>query len=111
MSETNSSGERELGDVGTRLVHENERVRIWELQLAPGERSDVHEHRLDYILVFLEGDGIAVIPEPDTAGEFTEPLEYVPPVGKAIFVRAGGVETAVNCGTQPYREILIELKD
>lgn len=104
-------GDRELGDVGTRLVHENERVRIWEMVLAPGERSPVHEHRLDYILVFLEGDGIGVIPEPDTAGEFTEPTDYAPPIGKAIYVRAGGVETAVNTGTQTYREILIELKD
>ncbi len=106
-----SSDERELGDVGTRLVHENERVRIWEMQLEPGERSAIHEHRLDYILVFLEGDGIAVIPEPDSAGEFTDTMEYVPPIGKAIFVRGGGIETAVNCGSQPYREILIELKD
>lgn len=106
-----SDRERELGDVATRLVHENERVRIWEMVLEPGERSPVHEHRLDYILVFLSGDGIGVIPEPDTAGEFTEPLEFVPPLGKAIYVRGGGIETAYNSGTQTYREILIELKD
>ena len=55
-----SDRERELGDVATRLVHENERVRIWEMVLEPGERSPVHEHRLDYILVFLSGDGIGV---------------------------------------------------
>lgn len=106
-----SERERELGDVGSRLVHENERVRIWEMVLEPGERSAVHEHRLDYILVFLEGDSIGVIPEPDTAGEFTEPMEYAPPLGKAIYVRGGGIETAYNPGTERYREILIEIKD
>ena len=103
--------DRELGDVATRVVHENERVRIWELTLEPGERSDVHEHTMDYILVFLAGDRIGVIPEPDTAGEFTEAMDFAPPIGKAIFVRGGGIETAVNCGAEQYREILIELKD
>ena len=103
--------ERELGDVADRIVHENERLRIWEMCLEPGERSAVHEHRLDYILVFLEGDRIGVEPEPDSAGEFTEALDLEPPIGTAIFVRAGGVETAVNVGSQRYREILIELKD
>ena len=108
---SHAGGERELGDVGSRIVHENERVRIWEMELEPGERSAVHEHRLDYILVFLEGDGIAVEPEPDSAGEFTAAMQFVPPLGKAFFVRGGGIETAVNCGMERYREILIELKD
>src|SRR3954453_5832894 len=99
--------DRGLGAVAPRLVHENQRVRIWEMVLEPGERTPVHEHRLDYILVFLEGDRIGVIPEPDTAGELTEPLEYEPPIGKAIYVRGGGIETAYNSGTQTYREILI----
>ena len=103
--------DRELGDVADRIVHENEKVRIWEMCLRPGERSAIHEHRLDYILVFLEGDRIGVVPEPDSAGEFTEALDFVPPIGKAIYVRAGGIETAVNVGVLPYREILIELKD
>ena len=103
--------DRELGDVATRVVHENEKVRIWEMTLEPGERSAVHEHTMDYILVFLEGDRIGVIPEPDTAGEFTSEVDFAPPLGKAIYVRGGGIETAVNRGTERYREILIELKD
>ena len=38
-------GERTLGDVGTAVLFENDRVRVWELTLAPGESSDTHEHQ------------------------------------------------------------------
>ena len=110
-SEAQGPGDRVLGDVGTRLVWENDRVRIWEMLLAPGERSAVHEHELDYLLIPLEGDRIAVEVEPDTAGAYRESGDFAVPVGKAHFIARGGVETAVNTGTETYREILIELKD
>ena len=60
--------ERTLGDVATRMLFENDRVRVWEMDLAPGETSDVHEHTLDYLLIQLEGDKIAGIFEADTKG-------------------------------------------
>jgi hypothetical protein len=103
--------ERRLGGVGTRVLFENERVRVWEMKLAPGERSDVHRHELDYLLVFLGGDRIRVEPEPDTAGPYSDALEFDVPVGRAVYVERGGVETAINAGSEPYSEILIELKD
>jgi hypothetical protein len=34
--------------VGTRLLSETERVRVWEVRLAPGERIGFHRHVLDY---------------------------------------------------------------
>jgi len=103
--------ERQLGNVGSRVLFENERVRVWEMKLAPGERSDVHRHDLDYLLVFLAGDRIRVEPEPDTQGPYTNELEFDVPVGHTVFVERGGVETAVNAGSEHYREILIELKE
>ncbi|WP_353988607.1 hypothetical protein [Ruicaihuangia caeni] len=36
------------GHVGSRLLSENERVRVWEIHLAPGQRWHVHRHVLDY---------------------------------------------------------------
>ncbi|MFD4196047.1 cupin domain-containing protein [Amycolatopsis thermoflava] len=36
------------GEVGSRLLSENERVRVWEIRLAPGERWHAHRHVLDY---------------------------------------------------------------
>jgi hypothetical protein len=106
-----TADDRVLGDVGTRLVWENERVRIWEMVLEPGERSAVHEHSLDYLLVPLAGDRIGVEVEADSAGAYRDSGDFAVPVGKATFVARGGVETAVNTGRETYREILVELKD
>jgi hypothetical protein len=103
--------DRVLGDVGTRLVWENDRVRIWEMVLEPGQRSAIHEHTLDYLLIPIAGDRIGVEVEPDTAGHYRDSGDFPVPVGKAQFIARGGVETAVNTGTTTYREILVELKD
>jgi beta-alanine degradation protein BauB len=103
--------ERELGAVADRVVFENDRVRVWEMNLAPGERSAVHRHDLDYVLVFLAGDRIRVEPEPDSAGSYRDTAEFDVPIGRAFFVERGGIETAINAGKDHYRELLIELKD
>jgi len=103
--------ERELGPVATEVVFENDRVRIWEMRLAPGERSAVHKHDLDYMLVLLEGDRIAADPEPDTGGAFNQYFEADVVPGSVVYIERGGIETAVNIGEKLYREILIELKD
>jgi len=104
-------GDRVLGDVGSRLLFENDRVRAWELRLAPGEESAVHRHDFDHVLIQLTGDRIAVVPEPDTGGPYKDYLEAEVIPGMTVFVKRGGVETARNVGGQPYREIIIELKD
>jgi hypothetical protein len=39
---------RNNGQVGTRLLSETDRVRVWEIRLAPGERIGFHRHVLDY---------------------------------------------------------------
>jgi hypothetical protein len=36
------------GNVGSRLLSENDRVRVWEIRLGPGDRWHVHRHVLDY---------------------------------------------------------------
>jgi hypothetical protein len=36
------------GHVGSRLLSQNNRVRVWEIRLAPGERWHTHRHVLDY---------------------------------------------------------------
>ena len=101
---------RTLGDVATRLLFENDRVRVWEMDLAPGERSATHRHDLDYVLVQIEGDRIAADFEPDTVWTHRGHVEGTVEPGKTRFIGRGGIETAVNPGVRRYREILIELK-
>lgn len=36
------------GRVGSRLLSENDRVRVWEIRLQPGQRWHAHRHVLDY---------------------------------------------------------------
>ncbi len=101
----------DLGDVGTRMLFEDDRVRVWRVVLAPGEEGAVHRHHLDHLLVQVAGDRIAVVPEPESEGPFTEYLEADVVPGAVVAVRRGGVETARNVGELPYHEIVIELKD
>jgi len=43
------------GCVGNMLLSENERVRIWMIRLAPGERFGFHRHVLDYFWTNVTG--------------------------------------------------------
>ena len=36
------------GEVGSRLLSESDRVRVWEIRLQPGQRVAAHRHVLDY---------------------------------------------------------------
>ena len=101
----------EFGPGGGTLLFENDRVRIWEMRLAPGERSRLHTHDRDYILVQVEGDRIAAEPHPATQGAVREFLEVDVVPGATVYLERGGVEWAVNTGGRPWREICIELKD
>ena len=43
------------GCVGTTLVSESDRVRVWIIRLAPGERVGFHRHVLDYFWTSVSG--------------------------------------------------------
>lgn len=101
--------ERTFGGVGSKVVFENDRVRVWELTLEPGADSPVHEHEHDHLLIQVAGDRVAVVPEPDTQSRFKDYLEAEVRPGQVAFVRKGGIETARNVGSAPYKEIIVEL--
>ena len=103
--------ERKLAPIANRILFENERVRIWEMRMPPGQAGPPHRHELDHILVQIAGDRMAVVPEPDTQGQYKEYLEADVAPGQFFYVERGGVEVAKNVGKQAYHEILIELKD
>ena len=101
-----------VGDqVGTRLLHEDDRIRVWELALEPGEETAPHEHGLDHVIVVLEGDRIAGVPQPQSTGRSATYIEADVKPGSWYVQKRGGIEAARNVGATRYREILIELKD
>jgi hypothetical protein len=42
-------------DVGTRLWFQNDRVKVWEVRLAPGERGPFHAHARRYFWTVVDG--------------------------------------------------------
>lgn len=95
-----------LGPIASTVLAETDRVRVWEMRLAPGEISPLHHHDNDYVIVLLAGDRIAAVPGP---GSPRAPREAEVTPGRTVCLSAGDTEWAVNTGRTPYREILIEL--
>ena len=97
-----------MGDVANTLLYEDAHVRVWEMNLEPGEHTDLHHHAVDYILVIDSGDLVAGIPPLESG---VDPfVGKIPPNGNTVRVPAGGTEWALNVGDETYHEILIELK-
>ena len=97
--------DRPLGNVANKLLFENDHVRVWEMYLAPGERSDRHRHDLPYMLCVVEGSKLDA--EIEGVGHVEIPVQP----GSVFFVPPGSTETAINASKDDFREILIELKD
>jgi hypothetical protein len=97
-----------IGNVANHVLFEDDKLRIWEMKLEPGEHSDLHHHAHDYYLVILSGDRVAGVPP---KGSPLEPfVGVIPERGNTVSIPKGGTEWAVNVGKQTYHEILIELK-
>jgi quercetin dioxygenase-like cupin family protein len=93
-----------LGDVATRLLFENEHVKVWEMTLAPGEASALHRHDRPYVMCIVAGTRI----DADLVGKGHLQIPVRP--GSVLFVPPGETERAINGGSTPFHEILIELK-
>jgi len=93
-----------MADVGTRLIFENERVRVWEFTLEPGEAIEGHRHDLDYFFYPIQGGTLEVT---RATGVVQATLE----AGKVYFRHKGDTHAARNIGGDRYHEVLVELKD
>ena len=107
--------DRVWGGIASKVLMENDRVRIWEMRLAPGAESDLHEHHLDYIMIQISGDKMGARFEPDSAGEYggngVDWVEGDIAPGNVLYAKRGGIETAINVGNEEFYEIVVELKD
>lgn len=93
-----------LGDVATKVLFENDLVKVWEMTLAPGEKSALHRHDRPYVMCVIEGTRI----DADMVGKGYAQIPVQP--GSVLFVPPGETERAINATEMPFREILIELK-
>ncbi|MBB84781.1 MAG: hypothetical protein CL931_13320 [Deltaproteobacteria bacterium] len=100
-----------LGPIATKVLYEDERVRIWDQLIEPGETTGPHHHALPYALVTVEGAPLDVIPvEGFPMMHGSETLSVDLPDRTASVLEAGSYEDARNTGDRPYRAILVEFK-
>lgn len=102
------SGEKEISEeAGTRLLFENERVRVWDLRLEPGQSTGLHRHKEDYLYVVI-GDGKLQAAGED--GERWEAMEMKDGDVRYRELDGEDVHEAFNVGDEPWRNIIVELK-
>lgn len=90
------------GNVGTRVMSEHPRAKIWELKLDPGESSEWHAHQHDYIFVVLEASTLRT--EYDDGTVHDSPSR----VGDVVYLDAT-THRVTNVGKSRYRNVIIEL--
>ncbi|MDT4995453.1 MAG: hypothetical protein QOH97_5345 [Actinoplanes sp.] len=93
-----------LGPVGQRVMLENDTVRIWHIQLAPGETQPLHHHGLAYVVVAVQGAKNVIH---TAAGER---IDVVEEAGGVVFREPGQTHTLTNAGDTPYVGRIVELK-
>ena len=94
-----------LGEIGQRIVLDNEHVRIWEINLDPGQTIDFHLHYHPYIIISLGGG------ENEIETIFGDKRMTNEPLGHVVFMNEmRPVHKLTNRAKTPYLSRLIELK-
>jgi hypothetical protein len=95
-----------LGEIGQRIVFENEHVRIWEINLDPGETIDFHIHYHPYVVISLGGG------ENEIETIFGDRIKTVEELGSTVFINEmRAVHRLSNRAKIRYLSRLIELKN
>lgn len=94
----------ELGPIGDTVVFENEHVRVWKLDLGPGETQAWHKHELSYLVIPLtKGNNVMRF-----ADGREKPTEEEP--GQALWREPGMEHELENTSDFHYANMLVELK-
>jgi hypothetical protein len=93
--------------VGSRLLYEDRRIRVWDLTLAPGERLPFHRHRTSYFYRCHAG-GPTRVRFPDGTG-----IVYESVPDEVTFHEIGPDEVVIhdleNAGDSPLSFTTVEL--
>lgn len=92
------------GPVGTRVLFENDQVRVWEVELGPGETLPMHFHAHDYVVIIMT-DGTTRVDWED--GRSDTDTHYA---GEVFWRTAPHAHALTNLGTAPYRNRFVEVK-
>jgi quercetin dioxygenase-like cupin family protein len=85
-------------------VFEDDSVRVWRIDLAPGEKAGWHTHYLDYTSVVIEGD---VVERPNGDGT----VDRIEVTRDDHALEPGTLRHALrNIGTKRFRNVIVEVK-
>jgi hypothetical protein len=91
-------------------MFENERVRVWDLALAPGESLAKHAHRADYFFI-VESGGLIRFADPDNPADYHDVQFEDDQVTFREVGQVGKIDNRLtNIGAKPHRNYVIELK-
>jgi predicted metal-dependent enzyme (double-stranded beta helix superfamily) len=94
-------------EVGRELLFENDRIRVWDMVLGPGEESPVHRHLADYVFIYTTPSRVVAYHEGSPASENTFDDGYV----QYTEVGPGLVPHRIrNVADRVHRQIIVELK-
>src|SRR5215471_18253308 len=95
---------KQYSPVGSRILFENDLVRVWEISLEPGEHLPLHYHALPYLVVTIEAAHVRVV---EHDGQAYDPADAP---GDVTFREAGQIHELQNISTSRYVNRLIEIK-
>jgi hypothetical protein len=58
--QSKSKGQHPMTQIATRSLFENQDVRVWEMDVAPGDTFGLHHHTNDYVLYITSGANLKV---------------------------------------------------
>ncbi len=94
-----------LGDVGDKILFENEHIRLWEVRLEPGQTIAFHIHYHPYLIISLGGGGNEI----ETI--FGKKISTDEPHGSFVFINEmRPVHRLTNKSKVTYLSRLVEMK-
>lgn len=92
------------GQVGNKVLFENERVKVWDITLDPGDDTGLHTHELEHF-VYLTAVSEMEVHWPNGA---SERRSHEP--GVVQYRPAGDTHSARNVGDSRLQGIIVEFK-
>jgi len=86
-----------------RLLMENEKVRVLDLRLKPGEKAPMHNHPNDHVVYVMNTTKFKLTFSDGKSGEFDLTA------GQTLWMEAGSHSTE-NTGTSVGHNLVVELK-
>jgi uncharacterized RmlC-like cupin family protein len=105
MPERKSKSGKPLGPIGTKVLFENEHIRVWSVELEPNGHQPLHEHEHPYLVVAVT-EGKAKM-----RWEDGRERELIDEPGKIVYRDAsGGPHELFNLEDSKFHSVLVEIK-